>query len=85
MTIRATEKFVRDVPHPVLPGHRVVQTTEMARVGSSHAHGAGQATVELIRDGDVVKAIDVTCSCGEKMRVWCSYAADELLEKGALK
>lgn len=85
MTNRAPEKFVRNVPNPVLPGHRVVQTAEMARVGSSHAHGTGQSTVELIRDGDVVKAIDVTCACGEKMRIWCSYAADELLEKGALK
>lgn len=76
MTSRTTEKFSRDLSPVVVPGHRVVQTTEVARVGSSHAHGSGQPTVELVRDGDVVKAIDVTCSCGEKMRIWCSYAAE---------
>ena len=76
MTGRTAEKFIRDVPHPVVQGHRVVQTTEVARVGSSHTHANGQAAVELVLEGDVVKAIDVTCSCGEKMRIWCSYATE---------
>ena len=81
MTGRVIDKFVRDVPQAVVPGHRVVQTGEPARVGSSHPHATGQPTMELIREGDFVKAIDVTCSCGEKIRIWCSYAAEELLER----
>ena len=79
MTARATDKFVRDVPHSVLPGHRVIQTSETTRVGSPHVHSpaaSGQPKVELVREGDVVKAIDVTCSCGETMRIWCSYEAE---------
>jgi hypothetical protein len=73
MAPRATDKFVRETPQAVLPGYRVIQTTEVARVGGAHTHPTGQHSVELVREGDVVKAIDITCSCGEKMRIWCSY------------
>jgi hypothetical protein len=76
MTGRIPEKFTRESALSVLPGHRVVQATETARVGSSHSHASSQPTIELIREGDLVKAIDVTCSCGEKMRIWCSYTAE---------
>jgi hypothetical protein len=76
MTPRSADKFVRDVPHAILPGHRVVQTTEVARIGAPHVGTAEEATVELIREGDVVKAIDITCSCGEKIRIWCSYGVE---------
>lgn len=75
MTGRIPEKFVREFSDAIVPSHRVVQTNEVARVGSSHVHGGAQPTVELIREGDVVKAIDVTCSCGEKIRIWCSYTS----------
>ncbi|GIW78408.1 MAG: hypothetical protein KatS3mg105_0215 [Gemmatales bacterium] len=30
-------------------------------------------TVELIREGTVVRAIEVTCTCGEKIRLDCQY------------
>lgn len=73
MSGRTTEKPQREQTHSVLPGHRVLQTAEVARIGSSHSHVPSQASVELIREGDVVKAIDVTCTCGETMRIWCSY------------
>jgi hypothetical protein len=77
VTGRTPEKFVREFSHSIVPGHRVVQTNEVARIGGpqAHAHASTQSTVELVRDGDVVQAIDVTCSCGEKTRIWCSYAA----------
>jgi hypothetical protein len=76
MTGRATGKFVRDAPQAVVPGHRIVQADEPARVGGSHAHAGGQPTIELVREGELVKAIDVTCPCGETIRIWCSYAAE---------
>ena len=83
MASRASDKFVREVPQAIVPGHRVIQTNEVARIGVPHAHAhtntnvhaSNQPTVELIREGDVVQAIDVTCSCGEKFRIWCSYVA----------
>ncbi len=75
------DKFLRAAAQPVLPAHRVIQTSETARVGSSHPGGAGhhassEPTIDLVREGDLVKAIDVTCSCGEKFRIWCSYVAE---------
>ncbi len=39
---------------------------------SSDEHPAG-ATVELVKDGDLVLAIDVTCACGERIRLRCVY------------
>lgn len=36
----------------------------------SHAVGP---TVEVVREGDVVRAIDVTCACGERIRIVCEY------------
>lgn len=30
--------------------------------------------VEVIRDGDAIRAIEVTCSCGERIRIECDYA-----------
>ena len=57
----------------VLPAHRVVHGAEAARVGQPHRHAPSAPTVELVRDGELIRAIDVTCSCGEKLRIWCSY------------
>jgi hypothetical protein len=38
-----------------------------------HACGP-EPTVELIREGDAVRAIDITCPCGRRLRVLCEYA-----------
>jgi hypothetical protein len=29
--------------------------------------------IELVRDGEVIQAIDVTCTCGQKIRLRCVY------------
>jgi hypothetical protein len=34
---------------------------------------AGGPRVELVREGGVVRAIDVVCACGERLRVVCEY------------
>ena len=73
MKPRASENHTREAAYSVVPGNRVIQTGEKARIGNSDAHDSAHSTVELVRDGDLVKAIDVTCSCGEKTRIWCSY------------
>jgi hypothetical protein len=73
MNGRLVEKFVRDETRNVVPGSRVVSSGEVTCVGVPHAHERQQPVIELIREGDVVTAIDVTCSCGEKLRLWCSY------------
>jgi hypothetical protein len=31
--------------------------------------------VEVVREGTVVRVIDVTCACGERIRIVCEYEA----------
>ena len=40
-----------------------------------HAHGTTSAHVEVIKEGDKVVRLVVTCVCGERVEVECLYAA----------
>lgn len=61
----------------VVPGRKVVVTAESAAVLIPHPRAAACAPqIELIRDGEVIQAIDVTCSCGQKIRLRCQYDAE---------
>jgi hypothetical protein len=44
---------------------------------SQHAHGSGasNATVEVVKEGDKVVRLVVTCVCGERVEVECLYPA----------
>jgi hypothetical protein len=49
--------------------------------GQGHGHGhdsAGETTasIEVIKDGDKVVRLVVTCTCGEKIEVNCLYPAN---------
>lgn len=57
----------------VVPAECVRMTGETARVTASRPGAAGKPVVELIRDGDTVRAIDVTCTCGRRIRLSCLY------------
>lgn len=41
----------------------------LPRLGERH----GEPKVQLVREDGVIRAIDVTCSCGEKIRIRCDY------------
>jgi hypothetical protein len=59
----------------IIPG-RLVKVVGEARVPGPHEHeeeAAAEPRVELIRDGDVIQAIDVTCTCGKRIRLRCIY------------
>lgn len=73
MTTRIHEAVPHAMPHVVLPGNRVRQSDEVAQVGVPRKEDRDAAVVELVKEGDVVQAIDVTCRCGHKTRVWCVY------------
>ena len=54
----------------------VISASQTADHGSSATIpcGSDQGTsIELVRDGDVIREILVYCSCGENTRVICSY------------
>jgi|GEM_PF-1221543 len=82
MIDRTPRNFIRDIAHSVIvPGSRVVRSTEVAHIGDHHNHSHPQTSdapaVELVTEDGIVRAIDVTCGCGQKMRLWCSYEVAE--------
>lgn len=73
MTTRLHDPGSHALPHVVLPGNRVRRTEGTTMVGAPTQSDQHGTSVELVKDGDVVTAIDVTCACGQKTRVWCVY------------
>jgi hypothetical protein len=61
----------------IISGRNVKLVGESARVTVPRGgHGAAcpaQPQVEVVREGDVIRAIDVTCTCGQKIRIRCEY------------
>lgn len=59
---------------PVVRAARVRVAGEAVRVGApAPAAGPGGPTVRVVREGDAVQALEVTCSCGERIRIRCEY------------
>ena len=46
---------------------------EAVRVGAPSAQPKSPPRIELVREDGVVRAIDILCGCGEKIRVICEY------------
>ena len=43
---------------------------------TAHAHsGGGDPTVEVVKEGDKVVRLIVTCTCGERVEIECLYPA----------
>jgi hypothetical protein len=59
-------------PRTVIPGLRVRVSKQAAPVGPS-AGALAEPSVEVVREGDVVRAIDVACGCGQHIRLLCVY------------
>jgi hypothetical protein len=64
-------------PHApaILAGSTVKVTGDTVRIGApvSHVRHA-EPTIQLVREDGIVRAIDITCGCGERIRVVCEYA-----------
>lgn len=61
----------------VVPGRKVIVQAESATVHIPHPRGtSGTPQIELIRDGDIIQAIEVTCGCGSKIRLRCLYETE---------
>ena len=49
---------------------------EHARAGAPGSHAGGaSAHVEVIKEGDKIVRLVVTCVCGEKVEIECLYSA----------
>ncbi len=40
---------------------------------SRPTHPSHQPRVHVVRDGNTIQAIEITCSCGQEMRLICEY------------
>lgn len=57
----------------VIPQRLVRLLDERACLAIPRKGAAAEPQVELIRDGEAVRAIEVTCTCGKKIRLRCVY------------
>jgi hypothetical protein len=48
-------------------------TAKPAAHGHAHTSGAAGASVEVVKEGDKVVRLIVTCTCGERVEVECLY------------
>jgi chromosome condensin MukBEF MukE localization factor len=48
---------------------------ESVRIGQAlhSGTGHGEPKIDLIRDGETIRAIEITCRCGERIRLLCDY------------
>ena len=63
-----------DRPGAVVTADRVKLSADPVRVGVPPAAGGrAEPSVQLVREDGVIRAVDVTCSCGERIRIRCDY------------
>lgn len=63
-----------NVKQGVIPGQCVRFSDETAHVGVPR-RGGSEPKIDLIRSGDRIVAIDLTCSCGQRIRLRCDYSS----------
>lgn len=65
------------VRSPLVPAGSVQLSPDAFPVGPPRHVQATEPRVELVREGDIVRAIDVTCECGRQLRLRCIYPGQE--------
>ena len=59
-------------PRGLVPGTNVRLSDVPARVGAPEPRPP-EPVIELVRTGEVVRAIDIVCGCGQHIRLHCLY------------
>jgi hypothetical protein len=57
----------------LVPGRCVQAHGETVRVVVPGQGAAARPQVELIREGEVIRAIDIVCVCGQRIHLVCEY------------
>lgn len=60
-------------PPGIIPGSHVHMLSEPARVGQPGHETHAEPIINIIRDGDTVRAIEVICTCGKRTVLSCVY------------
>lgn len=58
---------------PIIPGRFIGPCQEAEVVGVPAPAEEESSRIEVIREGDYIRAIEVTCACGRKTRIRCDY------------
>ena len=58
----------------VVRGTSVRVSGDRTRIGVPGQEVGAEPRIEMIRDGDVIQAIDIVCGCGERIRLHCLYS-----------
>lgn len=61
----------------IIPEQRVVFSRERVPVPIPAETRSREPKIELVRENDVIRAIDVTCACGQRIRLVCDYPEEE--------
>jgi hypothetical protein len=57
----------------VVPAARVHVSSEAVRVGPARPVNVPEPQVTVVREGDVIRTIEVVCTCGERIHIRCDY------------
>jgi hypothetical protein len=71
---REEELGPRELHRAVIPARLVSLAGQSQCVGAVPAGNAQGETprIELVRENGVIRAIDITCGCGQRVRVLCT-------------
>jgi hypothetical protein len=61
----------------LVPAEQVRVSDEAVPIGApqpARSQARGEPKIQLVRDGGVIRAIEVICSCGELIRIKCEYS-----------
>jgi len=57
----------------ILPAEKLNIHSDASRVAIPASSTSAGPTIDVVRDGDVIQAINITCRCGERIRLTCTY------------
>lgn len=57
----------------IIPANCIRLSGDVKQVIVPPQRGPGEPQIELIREGDVVQAVDIHCVCGQRIRLVCDY------------
>lgn len=63
----------RDPQTALIAAQRVREANGRITVAIPGHSACEEPTVELVREGNIVRAIDITCPCGRRLRILCDY------------
>lgn len=66
----------KNTSRSVIPNQRVVVVSAPVQIAPPRQSAAENADVRVQREGDLVRTIEVVCTCGEHIRLVCDYSAE---------